>query len=460
MKSASSYLIQDTIDHDDTLCAKKESKIESTSPVQDKMEQDDSKHIKKVSKIVSMEEDCNVHSTPLTLSNKKPGSKTPLSRNVDVDMLQLTFPHNVQLKASCVTPSSKPKVTRSQKRSPIVTSQAEVRKVKKRKEIKDSLQESSLGDDEYMNEFEPITEMERSYVTTFLIKILKRAFSTLLPNQWISNQVTGLDKLLSFLEKDKICAGCYTEIGYGRYLNCLNAVWHPECFRCHSCNLPISDNEETPDRVINRNYIWLPPPDRVINRNYTPFSLATEFVMKDPTLHQQHLRVSAKRKAFDLERWKYFCLECNTIPYTARNSSASKPKGRNHTSQSRSHKILRGLKDIRERFREEAKVIQNCLKTTATSRKESPLFNPPNHSFPSNQKTQKESPVFNPSDYSFQGGYPHLRTRLCKKHENHWYLQTGNVMNCEKGSWRYDIPICEVGLEPAMFRSKSACVRS
>ena len=41
----------------------------------------------------------------------------------------------------------------------------------------------------------------------------------------------------------RICAGCYTEIGYGRYLNCLNAVWHPECFRCRSCNLPISDNE-------------------------------------------------------------------------------------------------------------------------------------------------------------------------------------------------------------------------
>ena len=58
-------------------------------------------------------------------------------------MLQLTFPHNFQLKASRVTPSSKPKVTRSQKRSAIVTSQVEVPKVKKRKEIKDSLQVSS-----------------------------------------------------------------------------------------------------------------------------------------------------------------------------------------------------------------------------------------------------------------------------------------------------------------------------
>ncbi|KAJ1393205.1 Zinc finger, LIM-type [Sesbania bispinosa] len=40
-----------------------------------------------------------------------------------------------------------------------------------------------------------------------------------------------------------ICAGCNTEIGYGRYLNCLNAFWHPECFRCRACNLPISDYE-------------------------------------------------------------------------------------------------------------------------------------------------------------------------------------------------------------------------
>ncbi|KAJ1419737.1 Zinc finger, LIM-type [Sesbania bispinosa] len=41
----------------------------------------------------------------------------------------------------------------------------------------------------------------------------------------------------------RICAGCNTEIGYGRYLNCLNALWHPECFRCRACNLPISDYE-------------------------------------------------------------------------------------------------------------------------------------------------------------------------------------------------------------------------
>lgn len=41
----------------------------------------------------------------------------------------------------------------------------------------------------------------------------------------------------------RICAGCNTEIGHGRYLSCMGAVWHPECFRCHSCNLPITDVE-------------------------------------------------------------------------------------------------------------------------------------------------------------------------------------------------------------------------
>ncbi|CAA0831601.1 Protein DA1 [Striga hermonthica] len=41
----------------------------------------------------------------------------------------------------------------------------------------------------------------------------------------------------------RICAGCNMEIGHGRFLSCLNAVWHPECFRCHGCRQPISDYE-------------------------------------------------------------------------------------------------------------------------------------------------------------------------------------------------------------------------
>ncbi|PIN21517.1 Adaptor protein Enigma [Handroanthus impetiginosus] len=41
----------------------------------------------------------------------------------------------------------------------------------------------------------------------------------------------------------RICAGCNSEIGQGRYLSCMGAVWHPECFRCNACDQPISDFE-------------------------------------------------------------------------------------------------------------------------------------------------------------------------------------------------------------------------
>ncbi|XP_047095143.1 protein DA1-related 1-like [Lolium rigidum] len=41
----------------------------------------------------------------------------------------------------------------------------------------------------------------------------------------------------------RTCAGCHSEIGHGRFLSCMGAVWHPECFCCHACNLPIYDYE-------------------------------------------------------------------------------------------------------------------------------------------------------------------------------------------------------------------------
>ncbi|KAL6521958.1 hypothetical protein OROMI_031835 [Orobanche minor] len=41
----------------------------------------------------------------------------------------------------------------------------------------------------------------------------------------------------------RFCAACNKKIGTGRFLSCLNDVWHPECFRCCACNQPISDHE-------------------------------------------------------------------------------------------------------------------------------------------------------------------------------------------------------------------------
>ncbi|KAF9622398.1 hypothetical protein IFM89_031201 [Coptis chinensis] len=40
-----------------------------------------------------------------------------------------------------------------------------------------------------------------------------------------------------------ICAACNREIGHGRYMSCNGLYYHPDCFCCHACNLPISDTE-------------------------------------------------------------------------------------------------------------------------------------------------------------------------------------------------------------------------
>ncbi|RWR86157.1 zinc finger protein [Cinnamomum micranthum f. kanehirae] len=51
-----------------------------------------------------------------------------------------------------------------------------------------------------------------------------------------------------------ICGGCNHEIGYGQYLTCMGAFWHPQCFRCHFCHQPITESEYL--RVPQ--FLWFP----------------------------------------------------------------------------------------------------------------------------------------------------------------------------------------------------------
>ncbi|KAM5568885.1 dnaJ-related protein rsp1 [Rosa sericea] len=178
------------------------------------------------------------------------------------------------------------------------------------------------------------------------------------------------------------------------------------------------------------------------------------------------------RRAFDLERWSKFCFECGTIPYTTyktpSNAKASEHKGWNPTSRSRSCKVIKGLKDMRNRFREEARVIENCLRANnAASRNESSLFSPPSYVSQSNSnpRLSRETPVFNPSDHVVQG-YPHLRTRIYDKDKSRsfWCLRTGHhILNYEQGRASratYDSPVFEVRSERGILKSRSTCVRS
>ncbi|KAH7859248.1 hypothetical protein Vadar_033620 [Vaccinium darrowii] len=112
------------------------------------------------------------------------------------------------------------------------------------------------------------------------------------------------------------------------------------------------------------------------------------------------LSQDAKRAEFNLERQSSRCIECNRGPYAssnARSNHSAATRGFLPTERS-SQKNKHGFKDLRTRFSEEIKVIENCLRATKAATKEFSSFN-----------TRKEHPIFNPSDYRFTG-YPHQRT--------------------------------------------------
>lgn len=80
---------------------------------------------------------------------------------------------------------------------------------------------------------------------------------------------------------------------------------------------------------------------------------------------------------------------------------------------------------MRERLKEEAKVIENCLRTKSVSK--------------------KESPVFNPSNYIYQTN-PHPRGNLYKNSKTFWYLQKENAVPRDRGDTKdkYNSPIFEI----------------
>lgn len=172
----------------------------------------------------------------------------------------------------------------------------------------------------------------------------------------------------------------------------------------------------------------------------------------------------AKREAFDFERYKHFCTECKRIPYTSANvsvnSSSSGFKAWNIIARSRSLKFWRNIRDIKERFKEEANVIDNCLKVNSMSRTESSLYNRDSYLDRSEslRRFEKETPVFNPSDYLYQD-YPHMRGLVNKNSSMFWYLRTNSIVKNEKRGARASSPIFEVKRR-SMFSNQFAFVPS
>ncbi|CAK8563727.1 unnamed protein product [Lathyrus sativus] len=172
----------------------------------------------------------------------------------------------------------------------------------------------------------------------------------------------------------------------------------------------------------------------------------------------------AKREAFDFARYKHFCIECKRIPYTSANvsvnSNGSSFKAWNVITRSRSLKFWRNIREVKERLKEEANVIDYCLKVNSMSRNESTLYNQDNclDRSKSVHKFEKETPVFDPSDYLCRG-YPHTRGFVNKNSSMFWYLQTNSMVQNEARGARYSSPVFEVKRR-SMFSNEFAFVPS
>ncbi|KAL0323423.1 UNVERIFIED_CONTAM: hypothetical protein Sangu_1961600 [Sesamum angustifolium] len=161
---------------------------------------------------------------------------------------------------------------------------------------------------------------------------------------------------------------------------------------------------------------------------------------------------NGRRAAFDLERKAISCCECNTVPRT----NSELPRHTNVKIQTpyqeplRFNQIHRRIKELRTKLKEEATIIEKCLRTNAiTSRRESPNIN---------ATRGKETPVFNPSNYQYKG-YPHNRTINHKKLED---LRAGFMIGnrCMQNTAKTSCPIFQCRPERMPFMSRCASARN
>ncbi|KAL1211885.1 Chaperone protein dnaJ 49 [Cardamine amara subsp. amara] len=142
-------------------------------------------------------------------------------------------------------------------------------------------------------------------------------------------------------------------------------------------------------------------------------------------IHEAYLCLSdeTKRRCFNIDRRKNLCLKCSRVSHkTKENRTDTKP-----------NRFCQTLRDIIDKFREENKVIERCLKNngarfTGNRAEEASVFGIPNPN-----RFKKESPVFNPSDYRLWG-YPHLRNRVYDNNLSDWGMFMRTRSTCVHSS--------------------------
>ncbi|KZV52960.1 hypothetical protein F511_34814 [Dorcoceras hygrometricum] len=131
------------------------------------------------------------------------------------------------------------------------------------------------------------------------------------------------------LGQHRICRGCNSQIGNERFLSGMGAFWHPECFRCHACNEPISDHEfSMPDNRPYHKYCYkeLYHPKCDVCKQFIPSNAKGEIAYREhPFWHQKYCpshendgtprcssceRMEVDCRYLILDDGRKLCLEC------------------------------------------------------------------------------------------------------------------------------------------------------
>ncbi|XP_074319086.1 uncharacterized protein LOC141656023 [Silene latifolia] len=154
-----------------------------------------------------------------------------------------------------------------------------------------------------------------------------------------------------------------------------------------------------------------------------------EFSFKLISQAYKCLSDNARRSSFNLERWRNRCTKCNRTSHpTGSPSHQTTPFARHETGSRKtptSREVPNDFSVLREKLKEEARVIENCMRF--------------------NRASKDEYPVFDPSNYA-NVGYPHRRPPqfINKKAANSWSMQKENVdLNYDRRN-RCEKPIFEL----------------
>lgn len=140
-----------------------------------------------------------------------------------------------------------------------------------------------------------------------------------------------------------------------------------------------------------------------------------------------------------MERWRNQCTECSRIPHNSHPQHNANNNARKSPRNLRSYKIHQQFRALKEKLKEEANVIQGCIRV--------------------NQGRKNKYPVFDPSSYS-NLSYPHRRNQAqsYKKGASFWDVKKQNVYDQRRGRCEY--PLFELTTDCNSFNMKATCVSS